>query len=286
MQDLEDILNIAKNWVIEIGQIQVNSLGSADLGIATKSSAIDLVTEVDRKSEAILINRIRENFPEHNILSEEAGLKDQSSRYCWVIDPLDGTTNYAQGLPIFAVSIALQYQNKTLLGLVYAPVLKQMFWAVKGQGAFLNGERLAVGPKSELLESVLATGFPYDRAVHPDNNVNYFSYLLTKVRAIRCMGSAAYDLANVAAGNLDGYWELNLSPWDVAAGALLVEEAGGRVIYLTEKRGVSLVAGNAAICTRLLNELDSAEGKGPFRRANAGGVCSFYNNRKSQSDDR
>lgn len=259
MQDFEDILSIVKNWVIEIGQIQVNNLGKKDLSIVTKSSAIDLVTEIDRLSEEILINRIKENFPGHDILSEEIGLKDQFSSYRWIIDPLDGTTNYAQGLPIFAISIALEYKSQTVLGLVYAPLLRQMFWALKGQGAFLNEQRLSVNQKSELLQSVLATGFPYDRAVHPDNNVNYFSHLVPKVRGIRRMGSAAYDLANVAAGNLDGYWELNLSPWDVAAGALLVEEAGGKVIYLSKKRGVSLIAGNDIICTKILSELRAVE---------------------------
>lgn len=230
-------------------------MGKKDLLIDKKSTGIDLVTEIDKKSEAAIINFLRANYPNHHIMAEESGLTQGHSDYRWVIDPLDGTTNYAQGLPVFAISIALQHQEDTIFGVVYNPVTDQLFTAIKGQGAYLNGQRLGVAQKHELLESVLATGFPYDVAEHPENNVDYFCSLIIKTRAIRRLGAAAYDLACVAAGQFDGYWEMKLAPWDVAAGALMVTEAGGKVIYFREDRGVSIIAGNAAITEKIYQEI-------------------------------
>lgn len=252
MLDYSLLSEQVESWARAVGQIQKDNLGRADLKVATKSSHIDLVTEIDKSSEAFLLEKLRQYYPEHNVLTEETGTIMTGSDYRWIIDPLDGTTNYAQGLPIFAVSIALQFQGVTQIGVVFAPVLEQMFTAIKGQGAYLNGQPLKVSDKTELSQAVLATGFPYDRITHSENNVEYFAHFVPRVRGLRRMGSAAYDLANTAAGTLDGYWELNLSPWDVAAGALLVAEAGGQVVYLTEKRGVSLVAGNRIICEEIL----------------------------------
>jgi myo-inositol-1(or 4)-monophosphatase len=253
--DLDQILDQTCSLARSVGEIQKANLSGRNLGIATKSSGVDLVTEVDHYSEQYLITALRHTYPQHAILSEEQGQQIGHSEYLWIIDPLDGTTNYAQGLPIFSISIALQYRGQTVMGVVYAPVVDQIFTAIRGKGAFLNGKPIAVSKKTELGQCVLATGFPYDRATHPDNNVNYFAHFTPRVRGIRRMGSAAYDLANVASGALDGYWELNLSIWDVAAGALLVEEAGGKVVYLPKKRGVSLVAGNPAMCERILTEM-------------------------------
>ncbi len=258
MLDYKQLIEEVKKWAREVGNIQKQHLGQ-DIIINTKSTGVDLVTEVDRRSEEYLMHAVREIYPGHAILSEEYGKNDIISEYLWVIDPLDGTTNYAQGLHIFAVSIALQYRSETMLGIIYLPVLDQMFEAVRGKGAHLNGNVIRVSAKENLRECVLATGFPYDRAENPDNNVNYFSRLAPQVRGIRRMGSAAYDLANVSAGLLDGYWELNLSPWDVAAGILILEEAGGRVLYLPEKRGISLVAGNEAICQKILDEMRAVD---------------------------
>lgn len=255
MLNIEKVMQDAKEWAMEAGKIQMEGLGKSHR-INTKSSSLDLVTEVDRLSEEIILSGIRKSYPDHAILSEEQGSNEAKSDYCWVVDPLDGTTNYAQGLPIFSVSIALQYQNKTIAGLVYAPFMDQMFEAVRGQYVTLNGRNLRVSEKTELSQCVLATGYPYDRAVHPDNNVNYSGRITPQVRGLRRMGSAAYDLANVAAGILDGYWELNLSLWDVAAGTLMVEEAGGCVHYLTHKRGVSLIAANSIICKTILHEIE------------------------------
>lgn len=255
MLELNLALERVKKWAKEVGEIQKEYFRNGNLLINTKSTSVDLVTEVDELSEKHILNSIKENYPLHGILSEESGQADVESDYLWIVDPLDGTTNFAQGLPIFAISIALKYKDQTVLGVVYSPIVNQLFEAVKGKGAYLNGEEIIVGNKKYLNKCVLGTGFPYDRAIHKDNNANYFSHFVPKVRGLRRMGAAAYDLANVAAGSLDGFWEINLSPWDIAAGELIIEEAGGKVIHLKEKRGISLVAGNEVICQKIINEM-------------------------------
>lgn len=255
MFDALAALERLKPTVIAVGDMQKERLGQAGLAINRKSSTIDLVTEVDVASEKTLVDFIKKNYPDHAILAEESGSSGGAADYRWVIDPLDGTTNYAQGLPVFAVSVALQHKGTPLLGTVYAPALGQLFTAVRGHGAFLNGERLAVSQKTELGECVLATGFPYDIASHPVNNLNYFSAIVVKTRAVRRLGAAAYDLACVAAGKFDGYWEMTLSPWDMAAGVLLIEEAGGAVRYFRQDRGISLIVGNPVICDKIEAEI-------------------------------
>lgn len=190
---------------------------------------IDIVTEVDRMSEEMLISRIGKKFPHHDILAEESAGIESGSEFRWIIDPLDGTTNYAHGYPVFCVSIALERKDEIILGVIYNPVMEEMFVAEKGKGAFLNDKRISVSDTTELSKSLLATGFPYDIRENPDNNLNYFNEMATKVMAIRRAGSAALDLAYIAAGRFDGFWELRLNPWDTAAGWLLVEEAGGLV---------------------------------------------------------
>ncbi|QDR81098.1 inositol monophosphatase family protein [Sporomusa termitida] len=257
--DLFGVIDRLKQLVAEIGKFQQENLGSAKLALAVKSTAIDIVTEIDKKSEAKLIAFVKEYYPAHAILAEESGRSAAQSDYLWIIDPLDGTTNYAQGLPIFSVSIALAYRGQTILGLVYAPVLAELYYAVRGQGAFLNDRPIHVAAKTNLLDSVLATGFPYDVAEHPVNNIDYFTRLLPKTRAIRRFGSAAYDLASVACGRFDGYWELNLSPWDAAAGILLVEEAGGTVQPFRQDRKVSIIAGNNTIVGQIYNEIKTLQ---------------------------
>lgn len=253
---LENILEDVRDWVRTVGKIQRENLGKENLYIETKSSEVDLVTEVDKLSEKFFLQAIGKKYPEHSILSEEAGEKgNPGSDYRWIIDPLDGTTNFAQGLPIFAISVALQYRKETVLGVIYVPMLDLLFEAIKGKKAFVNGKQISVGAKDRMRECLLSTGFPYDQSKHPDNNINYFTHFVPLARGIRRLGSAAYDLANVAAGILDGHWELNLSIWDVAAGILLVEEAGGKVILLEEKRGVSFIAGNKAIAEMIHREL-------------------------------
>ncbi|WZL71950.1 inositol monophosphatase family protein [Clostridiaceae bacterium 35-E11] len=255
MIDLKEVMKDVKGWTREVGRIQRQYFGKSDLLVHAKSTEADLVTEVDERSEKYIIEAIKKHYPGHRILSEEAGNFQIESDYLWIVDPLDGTTNYAQGLPIFAISIALQYKEDTVLGVVYIPMLDEMFEAIKGEKAYLNGKQIVVGNKKDLRQCVLASGFPYDRETNRDNNANYFCHFIPKVRGLRRIGVAAYDLANVAAGRLDGYWELNLSLWDVAAGILILKEAGGKVFYLENKRQISLVTGNEAICNEILKEM-------------------------------
>lgn len=252
--NLNTCLIEAVSWARAAGALQKSRFGT-ELTIERKSSQIDLVTEVDKQSEQLILERIRHAYPEHGILAEETGRQSGDSDYCWVVDPLDGTTNFAQGLPIFAVSIALQHQGKSVVGVVYAPLMDQLYTAIAGEGAFLNGRPLRAGVKDKLGECVLATGFPYDSASHPDNNANYASHLIPKLRGLRRMGAAAYDLAQVASGALDGYWELGLAPWDVAAGSLLVAEAGGIVQPWAGKRGCAVIAGNGRLVHLINREL-------------------------------
>jgi len=253
--DLTQVLARLKQVVMAVGAMQKANLGRQNLTIATKSTGIDLVTEIDRQSEHTIIAFLQEHYPDHSILAEESGLTAHVSDYTWIIDPLDGTTNYAQGLPVFAISVALQYRQETVLALVYAPVIDQLFTAIKGQGAYLNGRRITVSTKTELIDCVLATGFPYDIATHPANNIPYFSHIVVQARAVRRLGAAAYDLACVAAGLFDGYWEMQLAPWDAAAGILLVKEAGGQVVHFRQDRGVSIIAANTVICSILEEQI-------------------------------
>ena len=190
---------------------------------------IDIVTEADRLSEDLLVKRISNAFPHHDILAEESAATERGARSRWIIDPLDGTTNYAHGFPVFCVSIALEEQGLVELGVIYNPMMDEIFVAQRGQEATLNGCTLKVSDTTALGHSLLATGFPYDIRVNPDNNIAYFIEMALRARAIRRAGSAALDLAYVAAGRFDGFWELRLHPWDIAAGQLLVREAGGCV---------------------------------------------------------
>lgn len=193
---------------------------------------INIVTEEDRLSEEMITSRIRQRYPDHDILAEESKGMARSSRCRWIIDPLDGTTNYAHGYPVFCVSIALEKENEIHLGVIYNPMLDEMFVAEKGNGAFLNGKRIAVSNTTDLSKSLLATGFPYDIRSNRNNNINYFNGMAKSAQAIRRAGSAALDMAYIAAGRFDGFWELRLMPWDTAAGWLMICESGGIVTDL------------------------------------------------------
>jgi len=190
---------------------------------------INIVTEADRFSEDLLKSRISRTFPDHGILAEESDEIESRSEYRWLIDPLDGTTNYAHGYPAFCVSIALEQAGETIMGVVHNPMLDETFVAEAGKGAFLNNERLSVSTISDISSGLLATGFPYDLRENRDNNLNYFIAMSMRAQAIRRAGSAALELAYTAAGRFDGFWELRLKPWDTAAGCLMVREAGGTV---------------------------------------------------------
>jgi myo-inositol-1(or 4)-monophosphatase len=252
---LHQIIDLAKRT----GLFQKENLLRTDLQIDTKSTGIDLVTEIDKRSDEMITSFLKANFPEHSLLAEESGTHDMKSDFTWVIDPLDGTTNFSQGLPIFAVSIALQYRGQTMLGVVYSPVIDDLFYAIRGKGAYRNGNRMKVSSKEVLYDAVLATGFPYDIAKHPVNNLAYFNSLAPKTRAIRRFGAASYDLALVAAGKFDGYWEMALSPWDISAAALMVEEAGGTIIYFRNDRKISVIAGNETMCGLIHEEIKKVD---------------------------
>lgn len=197
--------------------------------VQEKSAPGDLVTEADRQSEEVIINGLRRYFPGHPILAEESGQFGEGAEFLWVIDPLDGTTNYAHQYPLVAISIGLLYQQEPVLGVVYNPIQGELYHAYCGAGACLNGQKIAASKVSSLNQSLLATGFAYDRRQNADNNYREFCHFTHMTQGVRRGGAASLDLAYVAAGRLDGYWERGLKPWDVAAGIVLVREAGGKV---------------------------------------------------------
>lgn len=224
---MQKYLSRAKELAIEAGALQRARIWQP-FKVENKGT-IDLVTEVDKASEALLVSGLQQTFPEHDFLAEESDYGSSGASHKWIIDPLDGTTNFAHGFPWFAVSMALEIDGEICVGVIYHSMMDELFTAVKGGGAELNGKRLQVSQRLPLQNSLLATGFPYDSAVHPENNFANFTSFQMKCRGIRRAGAAALDLAYVAAGRLDGFWECKLKPWDVAAGVLLVNEAGGRV---------------------------------------------------------
>jgi myo-inositol-1(or 4)-monophosphatase len=190
---------------------------------------VDLVTNFDNRSQKMIFQSISKVFPDHDFIAEEGLEKEKGSDFRWIFDPLDGTTNYAHSFPVFAISIALEWKKSVVLGVVYDPMREEMFTSIRGEGAFLNRESVNVSATDDLNRSLVATGFPYDLRESKTNNIAHFNNFLTRVQAIRRCGSAAMDLCYVACGRFDGFWELKLKPWDVAAGALMVTEAGGCV---------------------------------------------------------
>jgi myo-inositol-1(or 4)-monophosphatase len=189
---------------------------------------VDLVTAADRESEALILQRIRKRWPGHDVVGEEGARVETGSDYKWYVDPLDGTTNFAHGFPVFAVSLAIDYKGSRIAGAVFDPTRDEMFVAEQGKGAFLNGERIRVSSVSQLGESLVGTGFPSHKR-HKNPNIYFYHQITLRTHGVRRAGSAALDLCSVAAGRLDAFWEFNLNPWDTAAGVLLVQEAGGRV---------------------------------------------------------
>jgi myo-inositol-1(or 4)-monophosphatase len=252
-----------KSWALQAGEILRAGIGQ-EHSIHHKG-IVNLVTEMDRRSEDFLVSEIRRHYPDHRIIAEESGLLAGLDSHSWYIDPLDGTTNYAHALPIFCVSIAYAEYDELKLGVIYDPMQDELFYAEKGQGAWLNDEPLHVSGVSELLQSLLVTGFPYDLMDTPRNNLENFVRLTRLSQGVRRLGSAAIDLCYVAAGRLDGYWEVQLSPWDMAAGALIVREAGGVVTSMEGDQSLlhspySVVAGNPQIQPQLLKLVGETSG--------------------------
>src|SRR6476620_9813877 len=214
---------------IEAGAAVLKKYFNQSFIISHKEGINDLVTEADHKSEEVIFGVIRENFPDHYILSEESGAIVQESNYKWIIDPVDGTVNFANGIPICCVSIGVEVDGKIEMGAVYNPFMNELFFAQRGFGATLNNERIRVSNKTDVIQSCLVTGFPYTYLETPNGPLEAFGRLIRKGVPVRRLGSAAIDLCWVAAGRFDGFYEHKLSAWDSAAGFLMVEEAGGKV---------------------------------------------------------
>jgi myo-inositol-1(or 4)-monophosphatase len=256
MSEVRRVLELALGLAREAGAIQRERY-ETDFQIATKSSAVDLVTDVDRACERHIVDALTRERPDDAILAEEGSGADRSgSGWRWVIDPLDGTTNYAHGYPRFCVSIGVERDDVSAVGVVYDPLLDETYHALRGAGAFRNGQPIRVSSEPALDRALLATGFAYDRRASEEDNLDHFGAFLKNARALRRDGSAALDLCYVASGRLDGFWELNLAAWDVAAGALLVEEAGGRVSDCAggpaPRSGLEIVASNGRIHEAML----------------------------------
>jgi len=252
-----DFLATAIEIVRRAGQIQLERRASG-FSISKKAET-DLVTEVDLECEHMCRAVIAGRFPDHDVLAEELGAgpaTGRGSRWRWVFDPLDGTTNYAHGVPIFCASLGLEIDGGTAVGAVYDPTRNELFTAERGGGAYLNGQRLAVSDTPTLIDALLVTGFPYDVHQRAGDLVELFGAFLGRARAVRRLGSAALDLCYVAAGRFGAFWEQQLKPWDVAAGALIVEEAGGRVTGMDgspfDAAAAHLVASNGRLHEEML----------------------------------
>jgi myo-inositol-1(or 4)-monophosphatase len=258
------MLDFAIGVAREAGRLLCDRLGTRiDI---THKGAINIVTDVDLASEQLIRDRIATHYPRHQVLAEEGGLAESGSDYRWIIDPLDGTTNYAHGYPVFCVSIALEHRGEVVLGVVYDPMRDELFTAERGGGAALNNRPVRVSAIGDLMLSLLSTGFPYDIRTSKLTNLDHWANFAMNAQALRRDGAAALDLCYVACGRYDGFWELNLSAWDVAAGALIVAEAGGRVSDFQDGKFSAykpeIVASNGLIHDRMIEVLKKSSESG------------------------
>lgn len=256
---MNPVLTIAKRAALSAGRILLRHFDHLDrLTVATKQRS-DFVSEADVQAEREIIQILRRTYPSHGILAEESGEQPGSDDYQWIIDPLDGTTNFLHGIPHFAVSIAFRHKNRLEAALVYDPIRQEMFVASRGESAQMNDRRIRVGGVATLEQALLGTGFPFRHPPHQAAYLSFFNALMGRCLEIRRAGAASLDLAYVAAGRLDGYWELGLKPWDTAGGALLVMEAGGLVSDFAGGNDFllsgNIVAGNPRIFKALLQEM-------------------------------
>lgn len=261
MSGMEKFLDTAIRAARHAGLVIMDHLGKISKEDINLKQASDFVTSVDKASENVIIGTIKESFPHHHILAEESVKDSAGDAYRWIIDPLDGTTNYIHGYPIFSVSIALEYKEEIILGLTFDPSRNELFTAEKGAGASLNGHPIRVSGVSDVEGSLITTGFPFRTKEMIDIYLRLFRNLFLKVSDLRRTGSAALDLAHLACGRCEAFFEIGLSPWDIAAGSLLIQEAGGVV---TDFGGGTdfiwtgnIVAGNPAIHREILTEVDN-----------------------------
>jgi len=274
--DASPFLTLAIEIVRRAGAVQMAAFGGR-LDVS-KKGVIDLVTNVDVEIERMFRQIIAERCPGHDVLGEEMGASRASaapSRYCWIFDPIDGTTNFAHGVPIFCSALALEVDGQLSVAAVFDPTRDELFAAERGRGAWLNGARLHVSDTDTLVDALLVTGFPYSVQTDPHEILALFGAFIGQARAVRRLGSAALDVCYVAAGRMDGFWEEALGPWDIAAAALLVEEAGGRITDLSggpfEPRSGELVASNGHIHDEMLHTIArvlAAGGRGDKRSRN------------------
>lgn len=226
----------------------------------TYKGDVDLVTEADRTSEALITERIRAKWPRHDLMGEEGARVESGSDYRWYIDPLDGTTNFAHGFPVFCVSLALEHKGERIAGVVFDPTRDELFAAEKGSGAYLNQRRVRVSQVGNLAECLVGTGFPSHKR-HKNPNIHFYHQITLKTHGVRRAGSAALDLASVASGRLDAFWEFNLNPWDTAAGVLLVQEAGGMVTNMSggpwQLNSRETLASNGIVHADFVREMDA-----------------------------
>jgi myo-inositol-1(or 4)-monophosphatase len=253
MEFLPHIQQIAR----EAGDLLMEHFGKVDIEY---KGEVDVVTVADRESEKLIVERLTKLFPDHDLMGEEGARRSSGSDYRWYIDPLDGTTNFAHGYPVFCVSIALERRGELIAGTVYDPTRREMFAAEKGAGSFLNDRAMRVSKTGRLAEGLIATGFPSQKR-HKNPNIHFYHHITLQTHGVRRAGSAAMDLAYTAAGRYDGYWEFNLNPWDTAAGVLLVREAGGIVTDLDggafDIASKEVVASNGKLHPALLHELQA-----------------------------
>jgi len=256
---MNPMLNIAVRAARDAGKLIVRYMDRVDrLPVVTKEKN-DFVTEVDQSAEKLIISTLKQAFPDHSILAEESGTSGESE-YQWIIDPLDGTTNFLHGFPQFAVSIALKHKNKLTLGVVYDPLRQELFTASLGDGAFMNNRRIRVSKQLGLNGALIGTGFPYKDFRYLDAYTEMFKSMIKKTAGLRRPGSAALDLAYLACGRIDGFWEIGLNSWDIAAGALLVREAGGIITDFSANEDYlengNVIAGNPKVFNQILKTLE------------------------------
>ncbi|MEA4908825.1 MAG: inositol monophosphatase [Chloroflexi bacterium] len=258
---MQPTLDIVKTWAAGAGSILREGHGKQHQ--VRHKGVIDIVSEIDQRSEAYLIDQIRSHFPDHSLFTEETGMiNGEQEEHRWFIDPLDGTVNYVHGIPIFSVSIGYAYRGELQLGVVYDPMRDHCFSAAKGQGAFLNDEPIHVASTEKLIDALTVTGFPYDMHGQRGNNLDHYTNFAFTAQAVRRLGSAALDLCYIACGWFDGYWEMEIKPYDFAAGTLMVREAGGVVTTFRGDPDVfhfpyTIVAANPVLHPQMLEVIQS-----------------------------